>query len=108
MKKAKEKTPTTGEAPAAPTERTGPPRPVGAPRRFKVEDYQAIKLAMQDCTLTEQSMQQTVALAQAAVAHARQLNKDAVARMKRLLDRHSLKDGGYELDDAKCTMQLVE
>ncbi len=91
-----------------PVERTGPPRPVGAPRRFKKEDYQAIKLAMQDCTLAAQSVQQTAELAQRAMAHARELHNAALARMQKLNDRFSLPDSAYLMNDDRCEMQRIE
>lgn len=93
---------------SAPAERTGQPRPVGAPRRFKKEDYQAIKLAMQDCTLAGQTVQQTAELAQRAMSHARELHSAALARMQKLSDRFSLPDGGFLMNDDRCEMQRVE
>ncbi len=107
MKNKKKSKKTVPEMPATP-EAPREPRPVGAPRRFKQDEYDALKVVFLEAEKAEGAVQQTIALAQAAVQSSRQLHQQAVARMKKLMDRHGLPDGHYAHDDAACRLQRME
>lgn len=101
MKKIRQKTPHV--PPAVPSV----PGPQGAFRKLRKDDYQALKLAFQDVTLADHSVQQTVALAQRAIGLARELHGQAEARAKALMNRHSLPDGNYAFSDEACSVQRM-
>lgn len=80
---------------------------IGSPRKFKREDYLALKIARQSFQLQEQSARGTLALAKEAVRLAQESENTARVELQRLMAKHNMPEGNYAWDDEKTSLQRM-